>query len=158
MLRFDASFNNLASVDIAGISNLVFLDVSNNQLTTIDLTGNNQLTQINLDFNLLTTASLGQVVDTVDSYNTGGFGHILSLTGNPGDIPASSIDGVDNLLSRNWIFRPPVISDFGDAPDSYGTLKNNNGPQHVIGDGDLNLGAVYDDELDGFPGARCRWR
>ncbi len=146
--EFDASFNNLTSVSLAGIPNLEFLDLSNNELTTIDLSGNLNLTQINLDFNLLTTSSIGQVITDVDAYGTGGFGHILSLTGNPGDIPASAIPGVNNLLSRNWIVRPPVIYDFGDAPNSYGTDMASNGPQHIIGDGDLNLGTVYDDEID----------
>ena len=150
LVTFDASFNDLALVDVAGIPNLRFLDLSNNDLTTIDLNGNNQLAQINLDFNLLTTASIGQVIDQVDAYGTSGFGHILSLTGNTGDIPASSIDGVNNLLARDWIVRPPVIYDFGDAPNSYGTDISSNGPQHIIGDGDLYLGSVFDDEFDGF--------
>ena len=146
--EFDASFNDLTSVSLAGIPNLEFLDLSNNELTMIDLSGNINLSQINLDFNLLITSSIGQVITDVDAYGTGGFGYILSLTGNPGDIPASAIAGVNNLLSRGWIVRPPVIYDFGDAPNSYGTDIASNGPQHIIGLGDLNLGAVYDDEID----------
>ncbi|MGI9530674.1 gliding motility-associated C-terminal domain-containing protein [Lutimonas sp.] len=151
--EFDASFNDLTTADVAGIPNLEFLDVSSNQLTTIDLSGNNMLALINLEFNLLNTASIGQVITDVEAYGTGGFGHILNLTGNPGDIPASSIDALDQLILRGWIVRPPVIYDFGDAPDSYATTNANGGAQHIIGDGDLNLGTVYDDEFDGFPGA-----
>ncbi|WGZ93499.1 MAG: DUF11 domain-containing protein [Candidatus Thiothrix putei] len=44
------------------------------------------------------------------------------------------------------------IFDFGDAPDSYGTLLANNGAQHEIIPG-LMLGASVDEEADGQPGA-----
>ncbi len=148
LIELDASFNDLTVVSVAGIPNLEFLDLSNNELTSIDLSGNNLLAQINLDFNLLTTASVGQVIIDVEAYGTGGFGHILSLTGNPGDIPASAITALNNLLGRNWIVRPPAIYDFGDAPNSYSTDIASGGPQHIIGDGDLNIGLVFDDEID----------
>ena len=150
LVEFDASFNDLTNVILAGIPNLEYLDLSNNEITTIDISGNSSLEVINLDFNLLTTLAIGQVITDVDAYGTGRLGYVLSLTGNPGDIPASAIIGVNNLLSRNWIVRPPVIYDFGDAPNSYGTDISSNGPQHIIGVGDLYLGSVFDDEFDGF--------
>ena len=150
--EFDASFNELSTVDVTGLTGLEFLDVSNNELVSIDLTNNNLLQQINLDFNLLPTNIIGDIIIEVDGYGTGGFGYILSLTGNPGDIPANSIPSLNNLLGRSWIVRPPVIYDFGDAPDSYQTSLASGGPQHIIGDGDLNIGNVFDEEFDGFPG------
>jgi uncharacterized repeat protein (TIGR01451 family) len=39
--------------------------------------------------------------------------------------------------------------DYGDAPDSYGTTRANNGPTHVIGTPALYLGACVDGEADG---------
>jgi hypothetical protein len=42
--------------------------------------------------------------------------------------------------------------DYGDAPDSYGTLGASNGAGHAIGSG-LYLGALIDDEADGQPSA-----
>lgn len=53
----------------------------------------------------------------------------------------------------------PVLLDFGDAPDSYGTELASDGPRHGIPDYDeqtgeapLMLGASIDSETDGFPG------
>lgn len=43
------------------------------------------------------------------------------------------------------------IVDYGDAPDSYGTLKGSNGASHVI-TGNLLLGTTRDKEIDGQPG------
>jgi ELWxxDGT repeat protein len=40
--------------------------------------------------------------------------------------------------------------DFGDAPDSYGTLLGSDGARHRLGSG-LRLGALLDSEVDGFP-------
>ncbi|TGO02323.1 hypothetical protein PN36_26875 [Candidatus Thiomargarita nelsonii] len=42
--------------------------------------------------------------------------------------------------------------DYGDAPDSYGTLTLSNGPSHVI-NADMFLGNEIDDETDGQPTA-----
>src|SRR5690606_34055983 len=43
---------------------------------------------------------------------------------------------------------PPVLYDYGDAPDTYGTLAASNGPQHAINP-DLLLGERIDGETDG---------
>ncbi|MCA9162928.1 MAG: hypothetical protein KDA62_08105, partial [Planctomycetales bacterium] len=48
--------------------------------------------------------------------------------------------------------RLPFASDFGDAPDVYGTLLASNGPHHLITPG-VFLGANVDAELDGQPSA-----
>ena len=153
--EFDASFNDITIVNIAGLVSLELLQLNNNELVTIDISSSNQLSMINLDFNLLPTEAFNQILNTVDDFGTGGFGHILSLTGNPGDIPASAINAYNNLLARNWIIRPPVIYDFGDAPNIYGTDMASGGPQHIIGDANLKLGLVIDDEFNGFPGVNA---
>lgn len=44
-----------------------------------------------------------------------------------------------------------LIADYGDAPDSYGTLKGSNGAAHTI-TGNLTLGMTRDKETDGQPG------
>ena len=153
LARLDLSVNDLTSINILNATSLTFLDLSTNQLPSLDLSTNVALAQISLLANSLTTVSIGQILDDVDAYGTGAFGYILDLRGNPGDIPAGSIGSLNNLLARNWIVRPPAIYDFGDAPNSYTTNLASGGPQHIIGDGDLNLGLVFDDELDGLPSA-----
>ena len=52
----------------------------------------------------------------------------------------------------------PILLDFGDAPDSYGTTLASNGPRHGVTDYDsadqtapLRLGATVDAESDGTP-------
>lgn len=42
----------------------------------------------------------------------------------------------------------PATTDFGDAPDSYGTSLDNNGARHGVGD--LYLGSVIDAEYDAY--------
>ena len=46
----------------------------------------------------------------------------------------------------------PANSDYGDAPDSYGTLATSNGPSHGIAS-ILRIGAQIDSEADGQPSA-----
>lgn len=62
-------------------------------------------------------------------------------------------DIVDGLTDSETIMisvtRPPI--DFGDAPDSYGTLLSSSGPRHIISS--LFLGDLVDDETDGQPDA-----
>lgn len=45
-----------------------------------------------------------------------------------------------------------ILTDLGDAPDSYGTLYNTNGAVHIISS-NLLIGINVDDELDGQPTA-----
>ncbi|MBN8416426.1 DUF11 domain-containing protein [Microbacterium esteraromaticum] len=45
----------------------------------------------------------------------------------------------------------PLCADWGDAPDSYGTTVEQDGPNHALLDG-LTLGTTIDAELDGRPG------
>ncbi len=55
---------------------------------------------------------------------------------------------------RNDFIPPDALYDFGDAPDSYGTLAASGGARHVINSGvSIRLGKIVDSETDGFPAA-----
>ncbi|MCE7566995.1 LruC domain-containing protein [Aliivibrio fischeri] len=63
-----------------------------------------------------------------------------------------------SAFDGNWDlddFTPPIgssdESDFGDAPDSYNTLKSNNGAEHAM-TSTLYLGSSVDADTDGQPG------
>jgi hypothetical protein len=47
-----------------------------------------------------------------------------------------------------------IAADFGDAPDSYGTLLASDGPRHGLGSG-LSLGASVEMDANGQPGAEA---
>ncbi len=49
---------------------------------------------------------------------------------------------------------PPPFLDFGDAPDSYGTLTASNGPRHTIF-GNLYFGSAVDNDSDGQENANA---
>ena len=58
----------------------------------------------------------------------------------------------DNDETRFTIIMPEVRFDFGDAPESYGTLLADNGARHSVGSSALpRLGRVIDTEPDGQP-------
>lgn len=61
-------------------------------------------------------------------------------------VPVSQNDGAGCPLA------PPILTDLGDAPDTYGTLFNSNGPAHILSD-NLKIGSVVDNEDDGQPTA-----
>src|ERR1043166_6415490 len=46
------------------------------------------------------------------------------------------------------------LFDYGDAPNSYGTLRASNGARHLLGSG-VYLGAGVDVDLDGIPGSNA---
>ncbi|MDD9156757.1 LruC domain-containing protein [Aliivibrio sp. S4TY2] len=63
-----------------------------------------------------------------------------------------------SAFDGNWDideFTPPIgssdESDFGDAPDSYNTLKSNNGAEHAM-TSNVYLGSSVDADTDGQPG------
>lgn len=67
----------------------------------------------------------------------------LGATGN-------AMDG--EIEDYNVVINEPILLDFGDAPDTYGTTLAASGANHVIVAG-FSLGATIDDELDGQPSA-----
>jgi hypothetical protein len=77
----------------------------------------------------------------------------ISLIGN-----LSPSNGGGDLASCAFPLNPYSISDFGDAPDSYGTLLTSNGPRHTAlqynatnNTSTLMIGSTVDLENDGFP-------
>ena len=69
---------------------------------------------------------------------------------------------VPNRLTGDTLFSivmPDVISDFGDAPTTYGTLVVNNGARHTSSPNQpLRLGDLVDGELDGATGRMAMTR
>jgi hypothetical protein len=59
---------------------------------------------------------------------------------------------INLTIDAGLIPEPVILLDFGDLPNSYGTLLANNGPRHTIVSG-LGLGAAIDAEADGQPNA-----
>ncbi|MEZ9482033.1 LruC domain-containing protein [Vibrio splendidus] len=64
----------------------------------------------------------------------------------------SAFDGNWELSGFTTPIESSDESDFGDAPDSYGTLQASNGAEHAISS-TLYLGASIDADTDGQPGA-----
>ena len=54
-------------------------------------------------------------------------------------------------VDRSAFFEPDTLIDFGDLPDSYGTLQSSNGPRHYIIPGATYLGSSIDTEDNGQP-------
>ena len=71
---------------------------------------------------------------------------VTDLAGNPVE------SNRDNDETRFTITMPEVRFDFGDAPNTYGTLLANNGARHSVGANALpRLGRVVDTETNGQP-------
>lgn len=148
--ELDVSFNSLSNVNINGLTNLDFIDLSDNQLTNINLSQNSNLNQLNFRHNLLSTQWITRILADVDAFGTGGFGSVLSLIGNPGEISIEAMESVENLIARNWVIQPPRYYDYGDAPNSYGTDLAMDGPRHIFSDEKLILGETVDAEINGL--------
>src|SRR5690606_27126210 len=87
---------------------------------------------------------------------------------NDGDGPSRfqfMLEGIDSFETRwqggtnsgfgfdgdgDYTIQPPACSDFGDAPNSYGTTLADDGPRHTLTPG-LLLGAEIDFDADGQP-------
>jgi len=66
--------------------------------------------------------------------------------------PGSSHNSPAKDDEEDMPFDPVVLTDYGDAPDSYGTLTASNGPSHPLLFGSqLGLGATQSSENDGRP-------
>ncbi len=142
---FHPSNGLLYSVDRNGL--LQSIDASTGALTTIA--------------SLSTTGTFGAVYFDVDGnlyYSRNSDGNIFRL--NPTDsTPTPELYAYGPKSSQNDGARcalAPAIdpnvptTDFGDAPDSYGTLFDNNGARHSITGNSLTLGATRDAEADAY--------
>ncbi len=75
--------------------------------------------------------------------------------------PAALVERLDRrvLLAANAVAGmypfPSGESDFGDAPDTYGTTRNNDGAVHEVAFAEIRFGAGIDIENDGLPGANA---
>jgi hypothetical protein len=71
------------------------------------------------------------------------------------DLAGNSIaSNRDNSETRFTIIMPEVRFDFGDAPNTYGTLIGNNGARHSVGSSATpRLGTIIDTETNGQVGA-----
>ena len=126
------------------------------------------------DSNLV--ASLGSGADSVTLYDPGpdgddddDLGAFVRVDGGDGSSdsltwlgsPATFVEGVPDLIlppgnqriaTTGFETETLETADFGDAPDSYRTLEASDGPRHGA-NGALFLGASWDAEPDGLPGA-----
>ena len=68
-----------------------------------------------------------------------------------GDIKAAVVNDVQLIIEYDPTPVAAPVLDFGDAPDTYGTLLASGGASHTVGD--LTMGALIDDEADGQPTA-----
>jgi hypothetical protein len=67
------------------------------------------------------------------------------------DVATINLTGNEALRVELWVAQMPDAWDFGDAPDTYGTLAASDGARHLLG-GPLHLGLLVDGEPDGQPG------
>ncbi|CAK8724592.1 hypothetical protein KKHLCK_14480 [Candidatus Electrothrix laxa] len=65
------------------------------------------------------------------------------------------LDGtVGEGVGLDFAFKEIYSFDYGDLPESYGTLRDDNGARHIdTGDNDLFIGTAPDTEADGIPDA-----
>ena len=84
-------------------------------------------------------------------------GGVVSMIGQPlpavSDLAGNAVESNrDNDETRFTIIMPEIEFDFGDAPDSYGTLRASNGARHTISsERTPRLGTYVDTEADGSP-------
>jgi parallel beta-helix repeat protein len=91
--------------------------------------------------------------------NNGNYGLFVSIPNQGNEIEdnrlsSNIMDGKVLLLSRSTCDPLVLAEDFGDTPDSYHTLRANNGSRHNIVDG-VHLGQLIDAEPDGMPTQRA---
>jgi uncharacterized repeat protein (TIGR01451 family) len=87
------------------------------------------------------------LVVAVNSAATGTISNTATVSSNTTDLNAANNTDVESTVVLPL---QDGIDDFGDAPDSYGTLLASDGPRHTLGSG-LFLGAAVDADADGQP-------
>lgn len=104
--------------------------------------------------------------ETFNTANYGAGGSIVDTTATPFGTNVTAEFAAITAVDQRDYPRPGMVDcevgsyensvlatyDYGDAPDSYGTLSASTGAVHTI-DASLLLGASVDDEADGQPGA-----
>ena len=70
-----------------------------------------------------------------------------------GDIKPAQIYDVQLILEFDAVPAPPLALDYGDAPDTYGTLVASNGASATVDAAGPSLGTLVDVETDGQPSA-----
>lgn len=89
------------------------------------------------------------VADVASDVSDGTYHNSVSVSSSTAGVVTSDYDGATGSADDVTVTVPPP-SDYGDAPDSYGTLEAGSGARHGI-DADLYLGAAPPDEdSDGF--------
>jgi uncharacterized repeat protein (TIGR01451 family) len=149
-----------------GYTHIYVCDDSENVYFSLDITSDNtnEYGEDWAELSIVTSDGTDQVFridDFNDSWGKAGFG----LTSNVSykhqtyefSIPKTVIGNEAIEFKLAYYGTEMVLIDFGDAPDSYGTLAGSNGPRHRIIMDDPNappyfcLGDAADDEDDGQP-------
>ncbi len=111
-----------------------FVDTGFN-IDTVEIGSSQELGVVGLDLNEFSGAGFDPATDTV-------IGARFGSAGNGADI-----FGVFGTSSN-----PGILRDYGDAPDSYGTLEASSGPRHVLNNR-IYIGTTPDFDPDGEPSA-----
>ncbi|MCA0933195.1 gliding motility-associated C-terminal domain-containing protein [Lutimonas saemankumensis] len=152
-LEIDANLN-LTSLDISQNPKLEKLSARSNPLiTNLDISNNTELVDVRLNNVPLTSASIDAILNNLDAFGkSNGFLNLQNSSG--GTITKNGIAAYISLRLKNWDIIPPQGFDYGDAPDSYGTLLSSGGAIHVFdaSKDKIRIGNSKDAESDGFPG------
>jgi len=142
IMVFERGLNSDVSLQLlladGGISNELFVDRSSFRNSgfnadTVEISGGQAMGVVGVDLNEFTGAGFDPATDTVIGVRFGSAGN------------GADIFGVFGTTKN-----PEPASDWGDAPDTYGTLADNNGPSHLLSR-HLFIGLPPDSEGDGQP-------
>jgi hypothetical protein len=92
------------------------------------------------------------VASVIISSNSAGTANVRAWLDDDGDDAYTPGELTDPTLSVK-VWQEPDQLDYGDAPDSYGTLSDTIGARHVVGA--VHLGLTVDSEPDGQPSAQA---
>ncbi len=151
ILNVDANLN-LTNLDISNNPNLEELSARDIGITTLDISQTPLLTDIDLTNAPLTSATIDDILNTLDGFGlSNGDLRLRNTTG--GVITRNGIAAYISLLSKGWSIEPPQGFELGDAPSSYGTELTLGGAVHLYDPSrdEFILGNAKDAEGDGFP-------
>jgi len=148
IIIFERGLNSDVNVQLVladgGLSNTLFVpradfvDTGFN-IDTVEITGagGQALGVVGLDLNAFSGTGFDPATDTVVGLRFGSAGN------------GADIFGVFGTSTN-----PVILRDYGDAPDSYGTLTAANGPRHVLNNR-IYIGTTPDLDDDGEPSAQA---